>query len=67
MRNKTLDHHMGYFQYFNTTIYGKKGPLPFETFTISVARADFVLGAPGSTPFFSRRQQPTQTGIAADK
>ena len=26
MRKRTLDHHMGYFQYLNTTIYGKKGP-----------------------------------------
>ena len=24
MRKRTLDHHMVYFQYLNTTIYGKK-------------------------------------------
>jgi len=76
MRKKTLDHHMGYFQYLNTTIYGKKGLLLFETLSIQGAllvadpiskpSADFVLGAPAAR-HFSRRQQPTQTGIAADE
>ena len=54
----------------------RKGLLPFETLSIQGAllvadpiskpSADFVLGAPAAR-HFSRRRQPTQTGIAADE
>jgi len=33
---------MGYFQYLNTTIYGKKGLLPFETLSIQGAQKKVV-------------------------
>ena len=42
---------MGYFNIETPQYMVRKDPPPFETLTIPVARADFVLGAPVSTPF----------------